>query len=62
MTLLDFLDEDKDEEKTIPCPGCEKNDIFKHNGIYCRIYDWTNLKKSIPFIDVFKEGNNYGEI
>lgn len=62
MTLFDFLDENKEEEKVVPCPGCEKNDIFMHNGIYCRIYDWTNLNKSIPFIDVFKEGNNYGEI
>lgn len=62
MTLFDFLDEDKEKEKVVPCPGCEKNDIFKHNGIYCRIYDWTNLNKSIPFIDVFKEENNYGEI
>lgn len=62
MTLFDFLDVDKEEEKITHCPGCEKNNIFMHNGIYCRIYDWTNLKKSIPFIDVFKEGNNYGEI
>lgn len=62
MTLFDFLDEDKEKEKVVPCLGCEKNDIFKHNGIYCRIYDWTNLNKSIPFIDVFKEENNYGEI
>ena len=61
MTLFHFLDEGK-EEKIIPCQGCEKNNIFMHNGIYCRIYDWTNLNKSIPFIDVFKEGNNYGEI
>ena len=62
MTLFDFLDEDKNKEKIVPCPGCEKNNIFMHNGIYCRIYDWTNLNKSIPFIDVIKEGNNYGEI
>lgn len=53
-TLFDSLDEVK--EKVISCPGCEKNDIFKHNGIYCRIYDWTNLKKSIRFLDVFKKG------
>lgn len=62
MTLFDFLDGDKEEDKITPCPGCEKNNIFMHNGIYCRIYDWTNLNKSIPFIDVIKEGNNYGEI
>ena len=62
MTLFDFLEEGKEKEKVTPCPGCEKNNIFLHNGIYCRICDWTNLNKSIPFIDVFKEGNNYGEI
>ena len=62
MTLFDFLDGDKEEDKITSCPGCEKNNIFMHNGIYCRIYDWTNLNKSIPFIDVIKEGNNYGEI
>lgn len=62
MTLFDFLDGDKEEDKITPCLGCKKNNIFMHNGIYCRIYDWTNLNKSIPFIDVIKEGNNYGEI
>lgn len=54
------LFEEIEEERTMPCPGCAKNDIFSHNGIYCRIYDWTNLKKSIPFIDVLKEGANHG--
>ncbi len=49
-------------ETTVQCPGCAKNDIFNHNGIYCRIYDWTNLKKSIQFIDVLKEGANRGKI
>lgn len=51
-----------EEEKTAQCPGCAKNDIFSHTGIYCRIYDWTNLNKSIPFIDVLKEGANHGKI
>ena len=62
MTLFDLLDVNKQEEKTSLCLGCEKNNIIMHNGIYCRIYDWTNLNKSIPFIDVFKEDNNYGKI
>ena len=52
----------EEEEKIIPCPGCSKNDIFAHNGIYCRIFDWTNLKKSVLFVDVFKEGIKYGKI
>ena len=44
------------------CPGCVKKDIFAHNGTYCRIYDWTNLKKSIPFISIFEGGENNGKI
>ena len=40
--------------KTVPCPGCAKGDIFRHNGIYCRIFDWTNLKRSIPFVSLLE--------
>lgn len=43
------------ESKTVPCPGCSKGDIFQHNGIYCRIFDWTNFKKSVPFVSLLKE-------
>lgn len=58
LSMLDM----NDEKTELQCPGCEKNDLFAHNGIYCRIYDWTNLKKSIPFIDVFKESVKHGKI
>lgn len=34
------------DKTSVNCPGCEKNDIYKHNGIYCRIFDWTNYKKA----------------
>ncbi|MEW9991004.1 restriction endonuclease subunit M [Clostridium butyricum] len=61
MTIFDFMN-DGQEEETVPCPGCERNDIFMHTGTYCRIYDWTNLNKSIPFIDVLKEGSRDGKI
>ena len=54
--------EDTEVETIIQCPGCTRNDIFKHTGIYCRIYDWTNLKKSIPFVDTLKEGANHRKI
>lgn len=45
----------------IPCYGCEKDNIKKHNGIYCLIKDW-NLKnletrkhgRKIKFIDLLK--------
>lgn len=43
------------ERKTVHCPGCVENDIFKHNGLYCRIFDWTNYKKSLPFVSLLKE-------
>lgn len=61
ISLFDIL-ETKTEEKMVSCPGCEKNNIFSHNGIYCHIYDWNNLNKSIPFIDVFKEETIDGKI
>lgn len=53
---------DKNDKKKVCCPGCRKNNIFEHNGIYCRIFDWTNLKKSIPFISVIKEEEKYGKV
>jgi hypothetical protein len=46
-----------EEIKYIPCAGCEKNNIHKHNGIYCLIMDWasTGLKgKKIRFIDLLQ--------
>ena len=52
----------EEEKKVLPCPGCVKGDIKQHNGIYCRVYDWTNLKKSIPFISLFKGEVKYGQI
>ena len=37
------------------CIGCQKNDINKHNGIYCEIMDWEQNKK-IKFVKLFKGG------
>ena len=51
-----------DEPEIKPCPGCVKNDLFSHNGIYCRIFDWTNLKKSVTYVSLFKGDNKYGTI
>lgn len=45
---------DKQKERIIPCPGCERNDIRSHNGTYCLIRDWANGKKKIRFIDLMK--------
>ena len=41
------------EIKKIPCPGCEKNLIQKHNGIYCKVFDWRR-QRSLPFVSMMK--------
>ncbi|MCF0215419.1 MAG: restriction endonuclease subunit M [Fibrobacteraceae bacterium] len=53
---LDLFDDptSKPKTKTEPCPGCAKNDFFKHNGIYCKIRDWK-LNKTEKFIDSLKK-------
>ncbi len=49
-------------ERRKPCEGCLKNDINKHNGIYCIIKDWRTKDKTtgkkgkkIRFIDLINE-------
>lgn len=37
--VLNQNDSNKTEETT-PCIGCVKNDLKKHNGIYCKIKNW----------------------
>lgn len=37
------------------CIGCQKNDVNKHNGIYCEIMDWDKNKK-VKFVKLFKGG------
>ena len=43
-----------EEEHAIYCPGCQQDDIRRHNGTYCIIRDWPNDKKKIRFIDLIK--------
>jgi hypothetical protein len=43
-----------EEEQIVNCPGCQKDDLRHHNGIYCLIRDWPNNKKKIRFIDLIK--------
>ena len=44
-----------ESQKTVTkCPGCEKDDIRKHNGIYCRIMDWGK-RKSVRFVDLLNK-------
>lgn len=45
-----------------PCQGCENDDITQHNGVYCRIYDWIGVKKSILFISLMQGGAVNGTI
>ena len=53
---------DDPEELECECPGCEKNDHSKHNGFYCRIYDWP-ANESVEFFSFIKKGaQNNGEI
>ena len=42
-----------EEECTVWCEGCQKEDTGKHNGTYCRIRDWKS-DKEIRFIDLIK--------
>jgi len=52
-----------DTEKTITlCEGCLKDNIYKHNGIYCLIKDWNIKSKEkgkkgqkIRFVDLLKK-------
>ena len=39
--------------KVTPCPGCSEDNIYKHNGKYCKIRDWES-NKTIRFIDLIK--------
>lgn len=44
------------------CIGCQKNDNGKHNGIYCRTYDWT-ANRSVEFYSTFiKGGKSNGKV
>ena len=49
-------------ERREQCEGCLKNDLTKHNGIYCIIKDWRATDKAtgkkgkrIRFIDLINE-------
>lgn len=39
--------------KEVECLGCQKNDIHKHNGIYCKIKDWR-ARKTITYASLLK--------
>ena len=50
-----------EEEHIVRCPGCQQDDIRRHNGLYCLMRDWgakdprTGEKnRKIRFIDLMK--------
>lgn len=51
-----------EQEKMVRCPGCQNDDIHKHNGIYCLIRDWGNKDlitgendRKIKFVDLITD-------
>lgn len=40
-------------DNTEDCPGCKKNDIHNHTGVYCKIMDW-DTNKPIKFVSLLK--------
>ena len=40
-------------DNTEECPGCKKNDIHNHTGVYCKIMDW-DTNKPVKFISLLK--------
>lgn len=44
-----------DSTKTTPeCEGCQKDDMPKHNGIYCKIKDWRK-GQVVSFVSLIKQ-------
>ena len=41
------------ETKFFKCSGCANDNIFKHNGMYCKIKDW-NEEKTLKAVDLLK--------
>ena len=37
--------------KSINCPGCQQDDVTKHNGRYCLVKDWRN-NTEVRYIDL----------
>lgn len=49
------------EAAKMRCIGCKKNDPGKHNGIYCRTYDWV-ANESVEFYSTFIRGKQNGKL
>ena len=44
---ISFFDLEQDDQ---PCEGCQKNDFYKHTGIYCKIMNWATGEAEL-FLD-----------
>ena len=44
---------DYEPSELSPCPGCDKNKLYEHNGQYCVIMDWDK-DEPIKFISLIK--------
>ena len=53
LILSQDLFSDSTSQKKI-CEGCAKGDIYKHNGVYCNIMDWS-AGKPIKFVSLLKK-------
>ena len=51
----DKKDKKTDGKNAKECIGCAKDNIYKHNGKYCKIMDWEK-EKIIKFIDLINKG------
>ena len=49
LSLIDI----ESSKTVIPCPGCESGDVRRHNGIYCKVYDWRK-NRSLLFVSMMK--------
>ena len=44
---LSLFEDNETEDQIVPCEGCKKNNIHKHNGIYQVVADWDKTKWDI---------------
>lgn len=51
----DKKDKKTDGKNAKECIGCAKDNIYKHNGKYCKIMDWEK-EKILKFIDLINKG------
>lgn len=59
FNYIDMSDSETPVESQLACPGCLKNDIYAHTGIYCKIMDWRS-NSSQTYISMLKGGAHHG--